>query len=340
MSLIIRLFIFIGILVTAPGLIADQDIDFEPIVVTPPSQPVTTSGENRHPLFISNDSIIFVSKDRQYHKDPQIYFKDLKSGRERRVTHQRGHIINGLWLNDKNKIVYASTTDEEKETPFIMKKFLERFPSSVSNNFFFHVNMSPSEIYSSDIDGTNIERLSQHSGFDAFPSLLEKKSQLLFSRWDKGHINLFAKSTKKNLKPWKVLKTNGHDLGLKLSPNKENFVWYRFSPDFQSAQLMHTNTEFKNPNYITLDSGINWSPSWHPDNDKILYSAKLDGSSHFDNYEVSVNEGCKRQITSFEGDEFYPAVSPDGKTLLFTSTQAGGEQLHKLDYPEPFSCDQ
>ena len=102
---------------------------------------------------------------------------------------------------------------------------------------------------------------------------------------------------------------------------------------------MLTNTEFKDPSFLTLDSGVSWSPSWHPNNDTVVYSAKVDDSKNYDLFEVSVTQKCKRQITSFEGDEFYPTVSPDGKKLLFTSTQNGKEQIHQLDYPEPFVCD-
>lgn len=102
---------------------------------------------------------------------------------------------------------------------------------------------------------------------------------------------------------------------------------------------MKSSLDFKNPDFLTLDSGVSWSPTWHPNGETVLYSAKLDNAKDYDLYEVSVKNSCKRKITSYEGDEFFPTVSPDGKTLLFTTTQSGKEQIHQLDYPEPFACD-
>lgn len=310
----------------------------KPGFVTPPSVQITKTGHNRHPQFISNTSFIFVSKARRYHKDPQIYFHDLKKNKEKRITHQRGQLETGTVVPQEGKIIYSSTTDEDKETPYILKRYLERFPSSVKNDAFFQVDFSPQEIYSSKVDGTNVERLTEFSGFDGFPAYLPDKDRLYFSRWHQGQMSLFAKSLTKNLAPWKVNRTAGHDLGLQVSPNQNELVWYRFSPDFKTSQLLLSGINFKNPKFLTLESGVNWSPVWHPNGKSVIYSARAANMKDFDLFEVSIDGNCQRQITSYSGDEFFPAISPDGKTLLFTSTQSGHEQIHKLSYPGELSC--
>ena len=58
----------------------------------------------------------------------------------------------------------------------------------------------------------------------------------------------------------------------------------------------------------------------------------------FDLYEVSLDGECQRQLTTFNGDEFLPSISPDGRSILFTSTQAGGEQIYKMAYPRGLEC--
>ncbi len=303
-----------------------------------PSTKITKAGKNRQPLFVSNSGFIFVSKDRKDHSDPQLYFRDLNTGKEKRITHQIGEINGGSYLENSGEILYSSSTDEEKEAPFILKKYLSRFPASVKNDAFFQLDFRPQEIYKSQIDGSEIERLTEFSGFDAFPVYLPKKDRLYFSRWEDNQVNLFAKSLKRNLAPWKVMKTKGHDLGLQLSPQSDKFAWYRFSPDFKSSQVLISALDFKNPTYVTLDSGVNWSPTWHPNGRSIIYSAKNDGSRDFNLFEVSPDGECKRQITSERGDEFFPTISPDGKTLLYTSTRSGQEEIYKMTYPGPLSC--
>lgn len=303
-----------------------------------PSKRITKKGKNRQPVFVSNTGFVYVSKDRKDHSDPQLYFRDLATGKEKRITHQVGTISGAFYVEGTGQILYSSTTDEEKESPYILKSYLSRFPSSVQNDSFFQLEFQPQEIYQSKLDGSEIERLTEFSGFDGFPVYLPKIDRLYFSRWKDNQLHLYAKSLKRKLEPWKVMKTQGHDLGLQLSHQKDQFAWFRFSPDFKSSQVLTSSLDFKNPTYVTLDSGVNWSPTWHPNGNSIIYSAKNAVAHNFNLYEVSKDGECKRQITSDQGDEFFPALSPDGNTLLYTSTKSGREEIYKMKYPGPLSC--
>jgi Tol biopolymer transport system component len=308
--------------------------------VPPEALKITNKGRNTQALFISNDNIVFVSKSRREHQDPQLYFKDLVSGKEKRITYQRGQLSTGFYVEQSGDILYSSTTDEEKETPYALKKYLNRFPASVKNDSFFHVDFSPQEVYRSRIDGSDIQRLTESSGFDGFPVYLKNKDRLYYSKWNKGKISLYAKSLKnENYAPWSVTKTSGHDLGLKLSPKNNQFIWSRFSPDFKSSQVLISNLDFKDLQYITLENGVNWSPSWHPNGTSVIYSARAAHTNNFDLFEVSIDGQCQRQLTSYAGDEFFPTVSPDGKKVLFTSTMSGGEQIYRVEYPGPLNCE-
>lgn len=306
--------------------------------VQPNMEMVTFLGNSRQPIFITNDSFVFISQGRESHKGPQLYFKDLKKGKEKRITHQQGSLTNGLYVDDNGLLFYSSTTDEEKETPEALKKYLSRFPSSVKNDSFFHVDFAPQEIYQSRVDGSEIRRITSFSGYDGFPAYLADRKRLYFSRWYNGQVSLFAKSVDKNLAAWKVSKTSGHDLGLQMSPDQTKFTWFRFSPDFKSSQVVVSDLKFKDTDYLTLETGINWSPAWHPNGQSVLYSARNGSMKDFDLFEVSIKGECSRKITSLPGDEFFPTVSPNGKHILFTSTRSGSEQIYKIAYPGPLRC--
>lgn len=321
-----------------PAQANETKIHGKPLFVSPPAKQITNVGQNRQAQFITDEDIVFISRSRNDHKDPQLYFKNLRKNKEKRITHQRGEINGGVIVNNQGKIIYSSTTDEEKETPFILKNYLDRFPSSVKNDHFFHLNFAPQEIYASQIDGTKIERLTEYPGFDGTPTYLEDKDRIYFSRWTGQQISIFAKSLSKHIEPWKLMKTTGNDLGLQLSPNKRQFVWSRFSPDFKSSQLLLSDLNFKNPEFLTLESGINWSPVWHPNGKTIIYSARNGHKGDFDLHEVSADGKCTRQLTSYAGDEFFPSVSPNGHKLMFTSTKTGREQIHEITYPTTPIC--
>jgi Tol biopolymer transport system component len=308
--------------------------------VPPEAIKITNKGSNRQPLFISDSGIVFVSEGRKAHKGPQLYFRDLQEGKEKQITHQVGHLENGFYVDQTGQLFFSSSTDEEKETPFVLKKQLGRFPASVKNDSFFQVDFGPQEIYRSRIDGTEVERLTQHPGYDGFPAYHPAKNQLYFSRWQQGQMVIFAQSLDKNLAPWRLSKTSGHDLGIKVSPDSKQSVWSRFSPDFKSSQILVAGPDLKGPNYVTLETGVNWSPTWHPNGRSVIFSARNLGMRDYDLFEVAINGQCRRQITGYAGDEFFPTVSPDGNTILFTSTMSGGEQIYKVPYPGPLNCTQ
>jgi Tol biopolymer transport system component len=303
------------------------------------SKQITKVGSNRQPLFISDDSIIFISSNRGFNKDPQIYFKNLTTGKEKQLSYQKGQISLGAYDSTSTFIYYASSTDEEKESPYILKKYLDRFPTSVKNDDFFQIDFEPQEIYSSLLDGSQITRLTEHLGFDSSPTYLKSKDRIYYSSWQSNQLTFYAKSIKQSeLAPWKVTKTAGNDLGLQISSDEKQFVWSRFSPDFKSSQILLSDPQFKDIQMLTLNSGISWSPVWNPNNQSIIYSARFKNKDDFDLYEVSRDGNCQRQITSEAGDEFYPTISPKGDKILFTSTKSGKEQIHQIDYPEPITC--
>lgn len=326
-------FLIISLSFSGPA-VADEKAAPPPKPDLQNSTSITHQGSNSQALFVDDHSILFVSWGRKHHKDPQIYFKDLTTGKEKRITYQRGNILNGVWLSKDHKIIYSSTTDEDKEFPLALKDQIPRFPSSVDSHFFFHINFAPSEIYQSPIDGDSIERLTHHEGFDGFPAFLEKQNKLYFSRYSDGKIQIFSKDLKnKKKKARSVARTHGHDLGLKVAPGQKKWAWYRFSPDFKSSQIMTSGIDFKQPQFVTLDSGIHWSPTWHPNGKSLIFSAKRAPASHYDLYEVEVASGCERKLTSLAGDEYFPAVSPKGDKLVFTTTVSGSEQIHQTAYP-------
>jgi dipeptidyl aminopeptidase/acylaminoacyl peptidase len=82
-------------------------------------------------------------------------------------------------------------------------------------------------------------------------------------------------------------------------------------------------------NKITHEAIPNYSWSsvaWSPDG-KTLYANRMNaGFTDSDVYSIDINSGQAISLTPHQGDTFYAAssLSPDGKTLLITSTEKGG----------------
>jgi TolB protein len=71
-------------------------------------------------------------------------------------------------------------------------------------------------------------------------------------------------------------------------------------------------------------AGITWTPDG-----QIVFTSKLAG--HFNIWIMSKDGSDQRQLTANARDNYYPSVSPDGKSVAFISDRSGKNDLWKMD---------
>jgi Tol biopolymer transport system component len=133
----------------------------------------------------SGTQLLFSSSDRIHHSHSQVYVLDLESLVERRIAYQDGQAVKPFWLLDK--IVYSSTTDEIKERPLVLQKF-----SGMTDPSY--------EIYSSDADGTEIERLTDRPGKDQALGVI--RNQIYYLREELGITSIRQMQPNDSLLDW------------------------------------------------------------------------------------------------------------------------------------------
>lgn len=309
------------------------------LFISAPSSQVTTVGENHKAVFVNDDELLIIGSHRKAHKNPQLYTLDWITQKMKRITHQSGSITDVDWSPINQLVYYSSTTDEDKEHPLALKGLMDRWPASLEPELFSQIHFQPQEIYRSEIDGSNIERLTHEAGFDGFFASQNHNNRIYFSRLRNGKLSLYTQDPHDPGSAYPLLKTAGHDWGLKYSPRSQKWTWTRFSPDYKTSQLFVAGLQFQRPQFMTLDAGVHWSPVWHPNGQSIIYSARAPHRADFDLFEVHVSGKCGRQLTSLEGDEYFPTISPNGQYLFFTATLSGKEQIHSVAAPPPLQCE-
>ncbi len=192
------------------------------------------------------------------------------------------------------------------------------------------------ELYMSDLDGGNIVRLTNNKKYDAEVGISPNGKIILFSRQTDGMIDLWT-----------------------MNPDGSNQKQITFTPDWQEggAFIMEDNTtillrawkkseeglEKKDMHLFTVNvdgsdmkqishkSGTHWAPFPSPDGEHFAYVTVF--PPH--NYEImlrNLKTGEEQRLTNNTAFDGFPAFSPDGKSIAFSSSRGNekGDRSLKL----------
>jgi Tol biopolymer transport system component len=81
------------------------------------------------------------------------------------------------------------------------------------------------------------------------------------------------------------------------------------------GELEANGAELRNPQRLTLNAAINWFGAWSPDSKNVVFTSNRD--SNFNVYVQGVQERSARALASAPEEQLSPAVSPDGKWVLY-----------------------
>ncbi len=281
---------------------------------------LTKQGENKSP-YLSEDGrkFLFVSQNRSTHKQPQIYFFDLDQLKERRITYQNGESRDPVFWGDSTKIAYASSTDELKEKPLFFTD-----PSTAQSS---DSQWPPTELYQSDIFGSEIQRLTKTSGFDGM--LWPKGSKtLLYIRLNKDHTELFQINREGNSSPL-LRKANISLLSPRPSPNEKQALWIERQKGRQndnSAKIMIGTQQYSQGKALVLPEGEIDSANWY-DNQKIYLSFKFTNKK-FQIYTLDLKENCLSPLIEHDSNLTSTMISENKERVVFVSDATGRSQIY------------
>ncbi len=235
--------------------------------------------------------IVFLSRNEQQHRNWQVYLLNTLSQETKRLTYSDGLAANPIFINE-NKIVFTSTTDEEKERPALLYKNQSQF------------SLQPSELYLLDIDAKDNNRITQRLGFDGWPSAHpDEPFSLFYTSEENGKLvlnklNLRTKSISKNLM----------DMTRKRSFTafKNFWAWVELDPQSHTQQkvvIWNKKTNEKK-SYEWGDSAIE-DLSWINENE-LLLSSQFKDSPLMTPYILRIKEACLVVLLT----EKYPIIHP------------------------------
>lgn len=278
----------------------------------------------------------------------QIYVQKLDEKTPRLLSTGRGRTTCADFSKDGTQVLFASSHTDPKidET-----ELAARDEAAKGGRRRYLWDFDPHmELYIVNLNGTGMKRLTDSPGYDAEGSFSPNGKQIVFTSSRDGDPDLYVMDADgSNVR--QITNTPGYDGGPFFSPDGK---WIIFRSDRQKEHMLQLfaipadakpgekNGEVQLTN--NLDH-VNWCPYFHPSGKYLIWSgadySRGPTGAHFNLFSMDLDwssgspkAGEIQQITFSTAADVLPVFSPDGKSLMWTSTRTpdGTSQLWIADW--------
>lgn len=323
MSLSFKKWVLVAGLLTGCSHSATKDVLTPDFLLGKGTQQVTFLGDNDHPRFSpDNLRLVYQSRNRSKHRGWQIYEMDLTKVKERRVTFSDGDAFDPLYIADQ-EIIYASTTDELKEGPLVNRILDKEFP--------------PSDIYMSDVYGSDIMRLTRQPGYDAELNFLAhtKNPAIIFTSRRGEVLGIYRLDLPKL--PVSLIsaeKGKGKRFAA-ISPDQQSLVWVEKDLKTSVESLVQFKLKNKIPFVLKTGEGEYRDLFFAPRPPlRVFYSVLRKGEKRQQIEVYNLETQCTQLVFKGSDSLFSPAVSnSDKERLAFAREFQDKKQIYIADLP-------
>jgi WD40 repeat protein len=200
-----------------------------------------------------------------------------------------------------------------------------RTADAIDSGIFSPETKFPLDIYTLNIDGSNIQRLT-NKGNNLSPTWSPDGSKIMFASDRSGNLEIY------------VMNSDGSSLR-RLTNHPAADMSPRWSPDgkqvvFMSGRNKGWNLYLMKPDgssvrQLTKNGLKNIDPAWSPDGKQIVYVTESEDNP--DIYIMDSNGTNIRRLTTQPGDDSSPAWSPDGTHIAFMTNRDGNYEVYVMN---------
>ncbi len=289
------------------------------------------SFDDRKVIFQSNYADWGVGCDQMFLMEVGETFADHKPPM---LSTGMGRTTCGYFLPDNEHILYASTHLRDEACPDV--------PLRENGNYVWPVYDS-FDIFVADLQGNITAQLTDEPGYDAEATVSPKGDKIVFTSDRSGDLELYTM----NLDGSDVRQITdqlGYDGGAFFSPDGTQIIFRASRPKTEAEiaeyksllarglvqptnmELFICNADGSDLRQLTYLGNANWSPFFHPDGDKILFSSNFEaeGGFPFNLYMINTDGTGLERVTHGKTFDAFPVFSNDGKHLIFSSNRNNG----------------
>ncbi len=306
---------------------------------------LTFEGRRAGEGYFSPDGTKMIVQTERYRDNPffQIYTLDLVTGDSRLISPGVGRTTCSYFRSGTNEVLFASTHLDPQAREKQRREHQERPTRTTGHTPFVYDEYF--DIFSCDVRGRNMRRLTDAFGFDAegayspdgklivfcsqrdaYP--LDKLSEKDRDIWEKqpqyfGELYIMNAdgSDQRRLTNWP-----GYDGGPFFAAEDDRVIWRHFDETGIFADIYTMKIDGTDRRRLTDFKSMSWSPYMHPSRQYAIFTSNKLGFANFELFIVdAMGEKQPVRVTYTDGFDGLPVFGPDGNQLSWTSNRATRE---------------
>jgi Tol biopolymer transport system component len=290
---------------------------------------LTFGGQNAEAYFAADgDKLIFQSTRPPFACD-QIFSMNLDGSDVKLLNSGKGRTTCGFFFPGGKRFIYASTHLAGEACP----------PAPDRSQGYVWPIYPAYEIFSADVDGSAVKRLTKSPGYDA-EGTISPDGKIVFTSMRSGDLDIYTMNADGS-GTRRLTFEKGYDGGPFFSWDGKTIVYRAYHPqtteelkEYDSllaqnlikpakAEIFVMSAEGSNKRQITYNGAANWAPFLHPNNRQIIFSSNMHDPERrsFSLYLINVDGTDLKRITYSAQFDSFPMFSRDGKKLVFASTR-------------------
>jgi Tol biopolymer transport system component len=245
-----------------------------------------------------------------------VYVSSFDGSDIRRVN-DKGEDACSFFFPDSKRVLWTSTRD---------------WPGLPPGNWS-DANDYPrgAEIYSSDMNGGHLKRLTHNQFYDAECVVAPNGRWILFGREIDGKMDLWTMGLDGSHQKRITFTDDWQEGGAQILPDSETIIARAWKRQDQGKgrgmlpmQIFTLKRDGSDRKQITTDEGTHWAPYPAPDGRHFVYVRVLTEPSGRPNWEIYLRDlqtGEERRLTFDPAFDGFPSISADGRWMTFSSSR-------------------
>jgi len=295
---------------------------------------LTFGGQNAEAYFSYDGTKLIFQSTRPPYECDQIFSMNADGSDVKLLNTGKGRTTCGFFFPDGKRILYTSTHLASDACP----------PAPDRSQGYVWPIYPAYEIFSANIDGYDMKRLTKNPGYDAEGTISRDGKKIVFTSMRSGDLDIYTMNA--NGSGTKRLTTEkGYDGGPFFSWDGKTIVYRAHHPktkeelkEYESllaqnlikptrAEIFMMSADGSNKRQLTNNGAANGAPFLHPNNRQIIFSSNMHDPERrsFSLYVINIDGTGLERVTYGSRFDSFLMFSRDGKKLVFASTRNAKE---------------